>query len=283
MGICPLCRKTFENAETKFCLDDGQPLIENADLAGQHQPQPGVASKAAGSSAAPFSASLAMAFFANRFLRIMTGYSTSTIISTTYRGGTNVLCQPNVQVYSGDLADSALTIAFWYLHENNCIRFAPGASQGFINTYTPLAIEFNRSSQLQIPGLEFDLMEIIKHSAPGVTVDAVVMRFLQKHSFRRGEKVFERLTQWFISLGYGQPDTTPKPFFRLYNAANIDFEFVPDCRRIAGCEPAAQVIYRNWMKFKAEQPEVLRFLSDDVSRATSRRTHSSGSSALDNF
>ena len=267
-----------------FCPDDGQPLTEKANHAAQYQPQqPSMVSKVAESSAAPFSASLAMAFFAHRFLQIMTNYSTSTISSSSYRGGTNVLCQPNLQVYSDDLADNLLMIAFWYLHENNCIRFAPGASQGFINTYTPLAVEFNRSSQAQIPGLEFDLMEIIKHTAPGVTVEAVVMQFLQKTSRRRGEQVFERLMQWFVSLGYGQPDTTPKPFFRLYNHANIDFEFVPDCRRIAGCEPAAQIIHRKWMKFQAEQPEVLRFLSADVGRAISKCTNRPGNSAFDNF
>lgn len=282
MKICPFCQKTYEDAETRFCQDDGQPLIEKTSLAAQHQP-PLMDSKVAESSAAPFSASLAMAFFAHRFLPIMTDYSTSTITSPRYRGGTNVLCQPNVQVYTDNFADNLLAIAFWYLRENNCIRFAPGASQGFIDTYTPLVIEFNRSSQAQIPGLEFDLMEIIKHSAPGVTVGAVVMQFLQEKSSRRGEKVFERLAQWFVSLGYGQPDTTKKPFIRFYNRANVDFEFVPDCWRIASCEPAAQVIHRNWMKFLAEQPEVLRLLSDEVSRVVFSCTKHTRSSGLDNF
>jgi hypothetical protein len=267
MRICPLCQQKYDNAEIRFCGADGQPLIEQENLAAQSQPQLAVAEQVA----APFSASLAMAFFAHHFVE-QPGSHNSVDGTYTSSGSTNVPCQPNVKVNSIKLAYNLLAIAFWHLRENNLIRFTPGAKQGFIFKYTPLIIEFSRLNQTKIPGLEFDLMEIIKQSVPGVTIFAVVQQLLGQLAYYPHEKVFQRLTQWMIQLGYGQPDVSPKPFFSIRNAASMDFEFTPDCQRIEGSQQAAQIIHGSWMKFQAEQSDVFRLLYDEVERAVRGNT-----------
>ncbi len=273
MRICPLCRQKYEHAEIRFCASDGQPLVEQESLAAQSQPQQAVVSGAAAQQvAAPFSASLAMAFFAHYFVE-RPGSHVSVDGAYTSSGSTNVPCQTNVRVNSIKLAYNLLAIAFWHLRENNLIRFTPGATQkNLFSTFTPLIIEFNRLNQTKIPGLEFDLIEIIKQSPPGVTTYAVVQQLLGKLADHPHEKVFQRLTQWMIQLGYGQPDVSPKPFFRIRNAASMDFEFTPDCQRIASSQQAAQVIHGNWMKFQAEPSDVFRLLYDDVERAVRGNT-----------
>lgn len=272
MRICPLCQQKYGNAEIRFCGADGQPLIEQENLAAQSQPQQAAVSGATAEQvAAPFSASLAMAFFAHHFVE-QPGSHASVNGTYTSSGSTNVPCQPNVKVNSIKLAYNLLAIAFWQLRENKLIRFTPGAKQGFIFTYMPLIIEFNHSNQTKIPGLEFDLMEIIKQSAPGVTIFAVAQQLLGQRADYPHEKVFQRLTQWMIQLGYGQPDVSPKPFFSIRNAANMDFEFTPDCQRIKGSQQAAQIIHGSWMKFQAEQSDVFRLLYDEVERAVRGNT-----------
>ncbi len=271
MRICPLCQQKYDNAEIRFCGADGRPLIEQENLAAQSQPQQAAVSGATAEQvAAPFSASLAMAFFAHYFVGQPGWYGG--VNGYTPSGSTTVPCQTNVKVNSINLAYNLLAIAFWHLRENNLIRFTPGAKQGFIFKYTPLIIEFNRLNQTKIPGLEFDLMEIIKQSAPGVTIFAVVQQLLGQLAYYPHEKVFQRLTQWMIQLGYGQPDVSPKPFFSIRNAASMDFEFTPDCQRIEGSEQAAQIIHGSWMKFQAEQSDVFRLLYDEVERAVRGNT-----------
>jgi hypothetical protein len=267
MRICPHCRRKYENAETRFCPEDGQPLVEQANFVAQVEPQTTVAER----DAAPISASLMMAFFAHHFVELagiddrVNGYDTK-------NASTKVPCQPNVKVNSIKLAHNLLAISFWNLRENNLIRFAPGAERGFLSKHTPLLIEFNGANQTQIPGLEFDLMEIIKQSAPGVTAAAVVNQLLKKHTYAPYEKFFQRLTQWMIHLGYGQPDTSKKPFFTRGVAVN--FELIPDCQRIMNSQLAAQIIHRKWMQFQTAQPDVYNFLykamDDIIWLATSR-------------
>lgn len=270
MRVCPLCRQKYENGEIRFCVSDGQPLIELEMSTAQSQPQPSVAEQIT----APFSASLAMAFFANHFVEQSTGWHVSVDGAYTSSGSTKVPCQPNVKVNTIKLAYNLMAIAFWHLRENNLIRLTPGVTKKtFLRTYTPLIIELNRSNQTNIPGLEFDLLEIIKQSAPGVTIWTVVQQFLGKLDYYPHGIVFQRLTQWMIHLGYGQTDVSPKPFFR--NSANMDFDFTPDCQRIAGSQQAAQIIHGSWMKFQAEQPEVFRLLYDGVEGGVRGNTKSS--------
>ena len=271
MKICSLCQQEYENPEIRFCGSDGQTLVEQANPGMQSKQQ----SAAAGRIAAPFSASLAMSFFAHDF-----GEKTNWYLANggdPPSGSTNVLCQPNVKVNTIKLAYNLLAIAFWNLRENNLIRFTPGAKQGFIFKSTLVIIELNRANQTTIPGLEFDLLEIIKQSAPGVTVQKVVQQFLGEHSYYPHERVFQRLTQWMIHLGYGQPDTSKKSFFKILNGANMDFELIPDCQRIAGSQQAAQIIHSKWLKFQNEQSEVFNLLYKAVERAVEANTSYLGS------
>ncbi len=255
MRICPHCKRKYQSAEIRFCAEDGQPLTEQPNLVSQSEPQPSIAERPA----TPFSASLMMAFFAHYFVE-KPGSHISVDGAFTSSGSTNVPCQPNVVVNSIKLAYNLLAISFWNLRENNLIRFAPGAEQGLIFKHTPLLIEFNRANQTKIPGLEFDLMEIIKQSAPGVTVATIVQRLSGELAYYPHKRVFERLTQWMIHLGYGQPDVSKKSFFRISNAANMNFEFIPDCQRIAGSQQAAQIIHGDWTRFQAEEPDVYNLL-----------------------
>jgi hypothetical protein len=154
-------------------------------------------------------------------------------------------------------------IAFWYLYENNCIRFTPAVKQGFLRNSPTLIIEANPAAQPGFPGLEHDFWEIIKNTAPGLTVEMVFKLFLGGHNVEPEQKLAARLIAWMIQLGYGQPDTSPKPFFRMGSIPLFE-KFAPDCRRIAACEQPAQIIHRRWMKFRAEQPDVFYYLFDDV-------------------
>ncbi|HEX8737992.1 MAG TPA: hypothetical protein VF721_21850 [Pyrinomonadaceae bacterium] len=243
MKICPICRREDEDANTRFCAVDGQPLVEQADAVSPPQ-------YFAPPTGAPFSASLALAFFAHHFIEKV-------------EAGTASFCQPNVQVKSWQLVTELPIIAFWYLYENNCIRFTPAMKQGFLRNSPTLIIEANPASQPSFPGLEHDFWEIIKNTAPGLTVEMVFKLFLGGHSSKPEENLIKRLIAWMIQLGYGQPDTTPKPFFRMGGVPLFE-DFVPDCRRIAAQEPAAQIIHRRWMKFRAAQPDIFYYLFDDV-------------------
>ena len=245
MKICPICRREYESANTEFCAVDGQPLVEPANAVA---PPP-----AAQPSGAPFSASLALAFFAHRFIEVV----------PPEKHGIASFCQPNVKVNSWQLVTELPIIAFWYLYENNCIRFTPAMKQGFLRNSPTLIIEANPAAQPGFPGLEHDFWEIIKNTAPGLTVELVFKLFLGRHNVEPEKNLAARLIAWMIQLGYGQPDTTPKPFFRMGSVPLFE-KFAPDCRRIAACEQQAQIIHRRWMKFRAEQPDVFYYLFDDV-------------------
>ena len=124
---------------------------------------------------------------------------------------------------------------------------------------------------MRFPGLEHDFWEIIKRSPLGITVETVFTQFLGGHHFEPEDNLVKRLIQWMIQLGYGQPDTSPKPFFRMSSNIQMFEKFAPDCRRIAVQEQAAQIIHRRWMKFRAEEPEVFYYLFDDVVDAALNR------------
>lgn len=243
MKICPICHRVYESANTGFCAVDGQPLVEQANAAAPPQ----YAAQPAG---APFSASLALAFFSPRFIE-------------TVESGTASFCQPGVEVKSWQLVTELPIIAFWYLYENNCIRFTPAVRQGFLRNSPTLVIEANPAAQPNFPGLEHDFWEIIKYTAPGLSVEMVFRQFLGGRNSKPEENLVGRLIAWMIQLGYGQPDNSPKPFFRMGSIPLFE-KFLPDCRRIAAQEQAAQIIHARWMKFRAEQPDVFYYLFDDV-------------------
>lgn len=245
MKICPICRRQYENANTDFCAVDGQPLVEQADAVAPSQ--------TAQTAGAPFSASLALALFAHRFIEIV----------PPEKYGIASFCQPGVQVNAWQLVTELPVIAFWCLYENNCIRFTPAVKTGFLRNSPTLIIEANPASQPNFPALEYDFWEIIKRSPPGVTVETVFKQFLGGHAVEPEKKLAKRLIAWMIQLGYGQPDNTPRPFFRMGNIPLFE-TFAPDCRRIAAQEQAAQIIHRRWMKFRAAQPDVFYYLFDDV-------------------
>lgn len=246
MKICPICRREYESANAGFCPVDGQPLVEQAYAAAPPQ-------YAAQPLGAPFSASLALAFFAPRFIEVM----------SPEKGGTASFCEPGVNVKSWQLVTELPIIAFWYLYDNNCIRFTLATKQGFLENSPTLVIEANPAAQASFPGLEHDFWELIKTTAPPVTVETVFKLFLGGHNSAPEKNLIERLIAWMIQLGYGQPDTTPKPFFRMGSIPLFE-DFVPDCRRIAAQEQAAQIIHGRWMKFRAEQPDIFYYLFDDV-------------------
>jgi hypothetical protein len=248
MRICPICRRKYESAEIRFCTEDGQTLVEQANLSAQSQPPPN-----AEQAAAPFSPSLALAFFAHRFIE--------NVPSEDY--GTEAFCQPNVMVSSWQLVTELPMIAFWYLLENNCIRLTPVVRQGVFKKNLTLVIEANPAGQVSVPGLEYDFWGIIKSSPPGVTVESVFMQFLGRRTVKPEENLAKRLIEWMIELGCGQPDNSPKPFFRMGSIPLFE-KFKPDCRRIATYEQAAQDIHRRWMKFRAEQPDIVYYLFDDI-------------------
>lgn len=255
MRTCPVCSLKYEGADTRFCAEDGQPLIEDADQIAQSR-QPAIAEQ----SAAPFSASLALAFFAHRFIENV----------PTDKYGIESFCQPNVKVIAWRFVTELPMIAFWYLLENNCIRFTPILRHGIFRSSPTLIIEANPAAQVSFPGLEYDFWDIIKCSSPGVTVESVFYQFLGKNNFEPEKNLAKRLIEWMIQLGYGQPDNSPKPFFRMGNIPLFE-KFAPDCQRIAACEQAAQDIHRRWMKFRAEQPDIVYYLFDDVVDAAKDR------------
>ena len=112
-------------------MDDGEMLVKEANLNAPSQPP--VAEQAA----APFSASLALALFAHRFIE--------NVPFDKY--GIESFCQPNVKVRAWQFVTELPMIAFWYLHENNCIRFAPTMKTGFFRTSPTLVIEANPAAQ----------------------------------------------------------------------------------------------------------------------------------------
>lgn len=254
MKICPICRREYESANTGFCAVDGQPLVEQANAVTPPQP-------VAQPMGAPFSASLALAFFAHRFIEIM----------PPEKSGTLSFCQPDVRLNSWQLVTELPIIAFWYLYENNCIRFTPVINAGVFTNDPTLVIEANPASQASFPALEYDFWEIIKRSPPGVTVETVFKQFLGGRNSRPEDNLIKRLIQWMIQLGYGQPDNSPKPFFRFSGEIQMFEKFAPDCRRIAAQETAAQIIHQRWMKFRAEQPDLVYYLFDDVVNAAINR------------
>ncbi|HEX9961651.1 MAG TPA: hypothetical protein VGB00_11995 [Pyrinomonadaceae bacterium] len=261
MKICPICRREYESANTGFCAVDGQPLVEQA--------APFTPQSVAQTAGAPFSASLALALFAHHFIEVM----------PPENGGTASFCEPSVKVKSWQLVTELPMIAFWYLYENKCIRFTPAVKQGFFRNSPTLVIEADPASQASFPALEYDFWEIIKRSPPGSTVETVYKQFLGGCSSAPEENLIKRLIAWMIQLGYGQPDNSPKPFFRMGTIPMFE-KFAPDCRRIAAQEPAAQIIHRRWMKFRAEQPDIFYYLFDDVvdaamDRVGNSRVHSS--------
>lgn len=256
MRICPICHRKYESVEIRFCLEDGQPLVGQANQIAQSQP-PDIA----GQSAMPFSASLAMTFFAHRFIE--------NVPFEDY--GVLSFCQPNVKVIAWQLVTELPIIAFWYLRENNCIRFTQTVKTGLFKTSPTLVIEANPAGQVNFPGLEHDFWEIIKRSPPGITVETVFTQFLGGRNVEPEDELVKRLIEWMIQLGYGQPDTSPKPFFRWSSDVEMFEKFAPDCRRIAAQEQAAQIIHRRWMKFRAEEPDVFYYLFDDVVDAALNR------------
>lgn len=243
MKICPICRRVFEGANIDFCTVDGQPLVEQPDAVAAPP-------SAAQPANAPFSASLALAFFAHRFIE-------------NVESGTASFCQPDVKLQSWQLVTELPIIAFWHLYENNCIRFTPAIKQGFLRNSPTLHIEANPAIQPSFPGLEYDFWEIIKRSPPGITVETVFKQFLGGREKEPERNLIDRLIAWMIQLGYGQPDNSPKPFFRMGDIPLFE-KFAPDCRRIMAQEQAAQIIHGRWMKFRAEQPDIFYYLFDDV-------------------
>lgn len=253
MKICPICKQQYERADLDFCLADGQPLVESAHSAAP-QPQ---------SPPAPFSASLALALFASRFIENV----------PPEKPGVEAFCQPNVKVTAWRFITEVPMSAFWYLLENNCIRFTLTMKTGILRSSPTLVIEANPAAQVNFPGLEYDFWEIIRRS-PGITVEKVYKQFLGRQCWNPEENLADRLAEWLIQLGYGQPDTSPKPFFRLGRVPLFE-KFAPDCRRIAAQEFAAREIHRRWMKFRAEKPDVFYYLFDDVVDAGTDRIRAS--------
>jgi hypothetical protein len=246
MKICPLCQKQYEDAQAGFCALDGRKLVEQAN------------------EVTPLSASLAMALFSHHFIE-----------NVPPESGTLSFCQPNVEVSSWKLVTELPIIAFWYLCENNCLRFTPVVKQGFFKNNMTLVIEANHASQVHFPGLEYDFLEIIKRSPPGVTVETVFKQFLGACSSEPEIKLIKRLIEWMIQLGYGQPDTSPKPFFRFSGRIHMFEKFAPDCQRIAIHEQAAQSIHNRWMKFRVEQSDVFYYLFEDIISAAINRVGNS--------
>ena len=205
-----------------------------------------------------------MALFSHRFIE-----------NVPLESGTLSFCQPNVEVSSRQFVTELPIIAFWYLRENNCIRFTSVVKQGFFKNKMTLAIEANPASQANFPGLEYDFWEIIKRSPSGVTVETVFKQFLGGYNSKPEDNLIKRLIEWMIQLGYGQPDTSPKPFFRFSGTIPMFENFAPDCRRIAIHEQAAQSIHNRWMKFRVEQSDVFYYLFEDIVSAAINRVRNS--------
>lgn len=267
MKICPHCKRTYENAETRFCPEDGQALAEPTNFAAQSQPQTKAAELRADPNAAPLSASFAVMFFP---LAFMPPYQTG-------RWGyyTNVNQATGAKVDAFDFGEKLITLSLWFLQRNDLMRFALGAPRKkFFSSYTPLIVEINHANPQKIPGLEFDLLETARRSAPGLSVDDLAAAYLTKYKrYFPLEPVYQRMTQWAIHQGYGQPAAPKKkPFFRLGSEEDRDFEFAPDYRRIARVEPSAQAIQRDWIQFQNEQRQLADKIREEVKRAIHRLT-----------
>lgn len=251
MKICPLCQRTFEDLRVEVCPNDGQMLVIQANAYAQ-SPIIDV----------PFSASLAMTFFAHHFVEQMTDGR-----------GLQPPCQ-SAKVNMTHFYYELPIITFWYLLEKNFIRFQPRTKTGmFSGDYPTLLIEVNYARQGSFPGLEHDFWEIIKNSPPNITVEDVVVQFFGGKSHKPENKINRRLIEWMTHLGYGRPDDT-KPFFRFGDDGDRRiFEFFPDCGRIAAQEQAVQIIHRSWTKFLVEQSQVYHYLFEDVVRGADDRVN----------
>jgi hypothetical protein len=245
--ICTHCQTKFEDPNVRFCGRDGQPLVDATDPASQSQ-------SPTFSAAPPLSGSLAMALFVGHFIE-----------HAVPPDGLTGPCQPDVRVNIVQFYYDLPIIALWHLRENNLIRFVQATSpQG----HSQLGIEATNTNHPSVPGLEFDYWEIIKGCAPGASAYAVLRQFFGKKTHRPEDRLNHRIIEWLINLGYGQADTTPKPFFQFSdNGDRRIFEFVPDCQRIMVQEQSAQKLHRGWTKFMAEEPAIYQSLFQAVIRA----------------
>jgi hypothetical protein len=275
MKVCSACQRRYEDAALNFCGADGQPLVTSAEMAAA-APVPQPLNQNAGPADTPFSASLALMLFANFFLPPASGFHYTNLDLTS------VPTQPDVKVSCWGFADDLIVISFWFLLRNNLIRLTPGAPQQegliFRSSYIPIIVEANHANPMKLPGLEFDLLEITRRSPPGVTVGTLAAAVLgNETSFFPGEKVYTRITQWAVQLGYGQQKDMKRPLFslgkiKLNYEINRNFDFEPDHQRIAQIQPLAQTIHRDWMKCKSEQPEMVGIISKEVQRTRARLT-----------
>lgn len=268
MKICPHCKRKYDNAETKFCVEDGRSLVEQANFIAQSQPSPNIAGELrAKSPAAPLSASLAVMFFPLAFMppKQRSNWNEDVYTKTIQPAGALV----DAETFGAKL----ITLSLWFLQRNNLMRFALGAPRkSFFSSHTPLIVEVNHANPLHFPGLEFDLLGTARHSAPGISVDELAAAHLTK--YRRDfplAPIYLRMTQWAIQLGYGQPAVLKRPFFTV-GSADEDFEFAPDYQRISCVEPQAQAIQRDWIQFQNEQPQLALKIYQEVFHAISERT-----------
>lgn len=247
MKICTRCQTKIEDSNARFCGRDGGALIEASEPTPQSQTPSGTAGQ-------PFSASLAMALFTADFIQ-----------RVALDKGLTPPCQPDVRVSTVQLYYELPMISLWYLREQNFIRFVQTTSG---HRHPPLGIEAIHANHPSVPGLEFDYWEIIKLSAPGTPVQAVVRQLFGKGNFYPEKTLNERMKVWLIQLGYGQADSKPKPFFQFGDDGDRRiFPFVPDCQRIMAHQQTAQMILRRWVKFIMEEPAIYQCLFQDVVRA----------------
>lgn len=134
--------------------------------------------------------------------------------------------------------------------------------------YPTAGIIANLTQPASMAGLEFDLWEIIKICAPGTPAHAVFRQFLGKATYYPEENLRGRMCEWLVQFGFGQADTTPKPFIQFGDSGERRLlEFFPECQRIIAQQPAAQVIHDSWIKFLTEEPDLYHALFQDVVRA----------------
>lgn len=190
--------------------------------------------------------------------------------------GLNPPCQPDVEISSIHLYYELPIISLWYLREHNFLRFVQSTSP---DSHSAVGIEALQANQTSVPGLEFDYWEIIKSSAPGAPIQAVVRQLFGEGTFYPEEKLRERLAEWLVQLGYGQADNKPKPFFQ-FERTNFQpgraigkdgdrrlFEIIPDCQRIMTQQQTAQMIHQRWLRFTAEESALYQWLFLGVVRA----------------
>ena len=251
MKICTHCQTVSEDPGARFCGRDGRPLVEVPATASQSQ-------------APPFSGSLAMALFPSYFIDK----------TVEPNKGRNPLCQPGVEINIVQLYYELPIISLWYLREHNFIRLVQSTSP---DRHSAVGIEAVQANHTSVPGLEFDFWEIIKASAPGTPIQAVVRPLFGPGDYYPEVALRERITDWLIQLGYGQPENNPKPrtgFFRtgVYSLVRNDgdrrlFEFYPDCQRIMTQQQTAQMILERWLRFRTEEPALYQWLFQGVVRA----------------